>query len=326
MPLAGWSAQRLQRSLHPTPHTPTEMAAAGAGSSLVASATKAFRLVSYNVDGLCERITVKRAMAVTHLLVALDPFPAVICLQEVVPATVSIFQLFADAHDMHMLTGSSVSMGNPYFCALLVKRDSSHTLVKTTAAPFPTSKMGRHYLTAQMRIGGMPMSFTTSHLESLKDHASERKNQLKQMLSQLTAGDDALKVFVGDLNLRDSEVGMLPPGVVDAWVSSGEPAAAKWTWDLALNKNVVLPGGAAVRCRFDRAFVLSRPIAVAPTTLVDLSVDEDEPTALPVASPPVTWKVAGFSLLGTEATCKDTGGALLHPSDHFGLVIDFAAS
>ena len=47
----------------------------------------------------------------------------------------------------------------------------------------------------------------TSHLESTKEHASERKNQLKLSLSHLTKTDkDRTVVFGGDLNLRDNEV------------------------------------------------------------------------------------------------------------------------
>jgi tyrosyl-DNA phosphodiesterase 2 len=47
----------------------------------------------------------------------------------------------------------------------------------------------------------------TSHLESTKDHAKERKNQLKQSLGHMIAADhDATVIFGGDLNLRDKEV------------------------------------------------------------------------------------------------------------------------
>ena len=47
----------------------------------------------------------------------------------------------------------------------------------------------------------------TSHLESTKDHATERKNQLKIALDHMVkASADETVVFGGDLNLRDKEV------------------------------------------------------------------------------------------------------------------------
>ena len=47
----------------------------------------------------------------------------------------------------------------------------------------------------------------TSHLESTKDHAKERKNQLKQSLGHMMEADhDATVIFGGDFNLRDKEV------------------------------------------------------------------------------------------------------------------------
>lgn len=46
-----------------------------------------------------------------------------------------------------------------------------------------------------------------SHLESTKDHATERKSQLKIALQQMEKAPDSVNViFGGDLNLRDKEV------------------------------------------------------------------------------------------------------------------------
>ena len=52
----------------------------------------------------------------------------------------------------------------------------------------------------------------TSHLESTKDHAKERKNQLKKALAHMSKADpDRTVVFGGDLNLRDNEVTDIVP-------------------------------------------------------------------------------------------------------------------
>ena len=59
----------------------------------------------------------------------------------------------------------------------------------------------------QCTVKGLKFLLMTSHLESTKDHAKERKNQLKQSLGHMMAADhDATVIFGGDLNLRDKEV------------------------------------------------------------------------------------------------------------------------
>lgn len=51
----------------------------------------------------------------------------------------------------------------------------------------------------------------TAHLESMKDHAKERVQQLRKCFDvfKSLASPDATVVFGGDLNVRDNEV--LPP-------------------------------------------------------------------------------------------------------------------
>ena len=47
----------------------------------------------------------------------------------------------------------------------------------------------------------------TSHLESTREHAQERMNQLKMVLKKMQeAPESATVIFAGDTNLRDREV------------------------------------------------------------------------------------------------------------------------
>ena len=58
-----------------------------------------------------------------------------------------------------------------------------------------------------MKIKGIQTSLITTHLESTKEHAAERKNQLKKAFEKMLAVDPESTVILGgDLNLRDPEV------------------------------------------------------------------------------------------------------------------------
>ena len=59
----------------------------------------------------------------------------------------------------------------------------------------------------QSTVKGVPMMLMTSHLESTKPHAVERKRQLQKALKHMTdSPPDRTVVFGGDLNIRDKEV------------------------------------------------------------------------------------------------------------------------
>lgn len=59
----------------------------------------------------------------------------------------------------------------------------------------------------QCLVKGVPMTLITSHLESTKNHAEERKRQLISAFKHIEqAPQDHTVVFGGDLNLRDKEV------------------------------------------------------------------------------------------------------------------------
>merc|ERR1711970_233821 len=70
---------------------------------------------------------------------------------------------------------------------------------------------------------------------------------------------DAKLVFGGDFNMRDNELKLVNDGnyfasnIQDSWVATGQNPDSKFTWDLVLNDNKVLPF--KCRCRFDRLYL-----------------------------------------------------------------------
>lgn len=264
------------------------------------------RFVSWNIDGLCRDAVGARASAAVAALNALEPAPDAVLLQEVVASNQPIFQQYAKSRGMQIFTGEA-AFPRGYFCALLVAPPFKVT--EAAVVPFPGSVMGRHLIHVEARhphVGDVVLM--TSHLESLKPHAEQRKKQLAIVLGELQGGARAISgaaptprfaFFAGDTNLRDPEVGKLPDGAADAWVAAGKPAEAQYTWDLLKNKNAIMPDGGTPRMRFDRGYYWTPP-------------DAQE-----------HWRIAGVSLVGTESSRLPGASRPLWPSDHFGLCCDF---
>lgn len=134
----------------------------------------------------------------------------------------------------------------------------------------------------------------TSHLESLKQGAVERKNQLAQILDLMRSQNKGACVFAGDTNLREAEVPgsqirktvTTPPSsakngevesaedvaparkrrrkerdvnsgkFLDAWLAAGGIMEQKFTWDMQMNDNLPFAAAFKPRARYDRAFLL----------------------------------------------------------------------
>lgn len=94
------------------------------------------------------------------------------------------------------------------------------------------------------------------------------------------------------------EVGGIPTGVEDLWISCGSPKECQYTWNCMKNDNIGGFQGAEFkpRCRFDRIYVKH------------CSTDKG----------PI-WKPVKFSLVGTERIHRYGR----FPSDHWGVMIDF---
>ncbi|KAM6959475.1 tyrosyl-DNA phosphodiesterase 2 [Aplochiton taeniatus] len=128
-------------------------------------------------------------------------------------------------------------------------------LLKSEIVPYPATQMMRNLLVAQVQFKGQELCLMTSHLESCKNYAQERMNQLKVVLQRMRGAPDNVSVlFGGDTNLRDTEVAKvgLPSNVCDVWERLGKQEHCRYTWDTKANSNKNLPY--VSRCRFDRIY------------------------------------------------------------------------
>ena len=141
-------------------------------------------------------------------------------------------------------TPSAVS--GPYFVAIFIK--SPIKCLNYSQFPFPGSIMGRSLIVAEISKRGHKVNVATSHLESTKDFAAERKTQLGLALQKLispSCGVPLPWIFGLDTNIskidekRDKIT--LPDGVLDAWVHLGEQPEHQFTWDTSVNKNLRAP-------------------------------------------------------------------------------------
>ena len=180
----------------------------------------------------------------------------------------------------------------------MIKKKSSLILKDDfIGLPFRTSAMGRHWLLQKVEVCGHPVTLITTHLESLKDCAAERQNQLKycfELVNKHHSDGKSNIIFAGDLNMRAEDlkkVGGIPKGVTDAWETTGENSDTKFTWDLQLNDNKVFPN-CKPRARFDRMYFKRA------TSHAIQCID--------------------FKLVGKERL--DCG---MFPSDHFGILSTF---
>jgi len=243
-------------------------------------------MVSWNIQGLEDNNLKKRTKAVCKILETEKA--DIVFLQEVVPETFSYIESKLSGYDC--IAGQD----GDYFVATLLRvgrvyRDNS------SVTNYPGTRMGRHLLHVQAHCGQAKFDLLNTHLESTKEHAEERKVQLKHCLDHTArAPGDRTVVFGGDLNLRDSElveVGGLPPGTGDCWQTCGSRKEVQFTWDMNRNTNIDFPGKWKPRCRFDRVYLKSS-------------------SQLPV-------NAGHFGLIGLQKIF----GTASFPSDHWGLLV-----
>ena len=210
-------------------------------------------VLSWNIDGLDERDTIERTLAVCELIHSRTPH--VVYLQEVVPTT------WARIVSTLSTTYNCYSSPNPpahYYPVLLVQEGTVEIAGSLKCFNFPHSTMGRHLLQLTVKFSGVEIQLMTSHLESTKDCASERKRQLKkafEIMERLQQSKTC--IFGGDLNVRDAEVASvgLPKNTVDVWEASGSQMEHKYTWDISENDNLDWPFPNKPKLRFDRLYL-----------------------------------------------------------------------
>ncbi|XP_053104295.1 tyrosyl-DNA phosphodiesterase 2 [Hemicordylus capensis] len=245
-----------------------------------------FSLITWNIDGLHTSNQQERARGICSYLALYSP--DVVFLQEVIPPYFNYLQKRAVSYTI--IPGNT----DGYFTAVMLKKSRIRVL-KHEITPFPTTAMMRNLLSVHVTISGNELCLMTSHLESTKNHAEERLNQLKLVLKKMQeASKSSTVIFGGDTNLRDKEVaklGGLPTSIVDIWEFLGKPEHCRYTWDTSQNTNLAV----AYNCklRFDRLFLRA---ASTGGQIIPQSLD----------------------LIGLEKL--DCG---MFPSDHWGLLCNF---
>lgn len=132
--------------------------------------------------------------------------PDIVMLQEVVDQTEDILrESLSKSYEFH---GGNANQS--YYTMILSKKNSCQSF-QTETIPFQNSVMTRNLLKVKLRYNSkVDICAMTSHLESTKEFAKPRVEQLKQSFKEMLDQEDHnLVIFGGDLNLRDSEVNIL---------------------------------------------------------------------------------------------------------------------
>lgn len=208
--------------------------------------------------------------------------PDVIALQEVREDLVRAVRDAAwvrQSYEMSDAIGTTLrSYGNLLLSRLPIGRLELH--------PFPTI-MGRRLLLAELQVNDEVLAIGVVHLESTKEMAGMRAEQLVRTVDALAACPQAL--IVGDHNF---DVGApeerVVRGYVDAWAAL-HPDRSGWTVDATRNP-MRRRFGSDKRARYDRVFVRS---------------DDG------------TWTPDSASLFGDDSVDAE---ATVFLSDHFGVL------
>lgn len=254
-----------------------------------------FRVLSWNIDGLCEVEQLERFVAATaHIL---STSADVVMLQEVISLHLAAINRYLSfAYTVHL---PPRTRRGPYFVAILLKKSSFPGMKSIRIIPFPGSVMGRGLLVVDTMYKSSPIRLGTTHLESGYTMATERISQAQQSMEEMQRGYGAF-IFAGDLNIRETEVTKVSqrPSITltDAWEICGSSKSTKYTWETVKNANVrsgepLAQGKRGSKFRFDRMWF------------------SENKGMLPVA----------FQLVGELTIPKSR----MYPSDHYGILCTF---
>lgn len=214
------------------------------------------RLLSWNIDGLDERDLRERTEEVCRLILLKRPH--VVFLQEVVQPTLGILERKL-GHIYSLVVNPTPTFH--YYPAMLINQKCGEVVVqgKLEVLDFPGTSMGRHLLQLPIAFHGVSLQLLTSHLESTRDYAAERRCQLELCFSAVREHTRQSKVclFGGDLNVRDQEVVAAHPPecMVDVWQACGGLREHQYTWDVSANDNLNWQYRSKPKLRFDRLYL-----------------------------------------------------------------------
>lgn len=285
------------------------MASPGASSDATPRDRDGLRVLTFNIWFHPVKLE-ERTRCIAHIVVKWEP--DFVCLQEVTPESHAILAgdpALAERYDMSPFSATS------YGCLMMARKalrvafeehklptEMDRTLLVGTTSAFP----------------GGPMGIATAHFESLSTRAV-RQRQISIAERVLRPLGDA--VLCGDFNfcsyrnfkeggtLENAEMQQTLHAYVDCWpaLRDAEPG---YTFDSDLNDNIIQEE----RMRYDRVMWRGermRParIELVGTRPIEVEMGAEDEAALPAnpfETPPPRKK-------------------RVYPSDHFGLVCDFAA-
>ena len=224
------------------------------GSTCTCKLTR-LKLISWNIDGLDENNLKERTEFVCHFINSYQPH--IVFLQEVIYETLSIIR--EALSPVYAIYAPPKIICN-YFTVIIVKNcPAICTDGEVGQFDFPGSVMGRHLLQLYVKVCGIPIALFTSHLESMKDYAIERKTQLRlcfEFIEEQRKSFNRTCIFGGDLNLRDDELAAvgLPASIVDVWEACGSVKEHKYTWDVSKNDNLNWRYQSKPKVRYDRIY------------------------------------------------------------------------
>ena len=205
--------------------------------------------ISWNIDGLDQSNIVQRTMSVIKTIKTRNV--DIIFLQEVVPQTYEIMK--SKLSSDYLFTEKK----DPYFTTVLLKR-STINVESVDVKPFKNSSMYRDLTIINATLeNGIKLLLMNVHLESTKDFAEARMQQLKEAFKLAKDHNkNSTVILAGDMNARDTEVNKvgIPVGIEDLWVSLGKRKECQYTWDTLRNNNLQMGGKFKPRCRFDRVY------------------------------------------------------------------------
>ncbi|CAG2175408.1 unnamed protein product, partial [Oppiella nova] len=179
---------------------------------------KDFRFICWNIDGIDEKNLRLRTEAVAKHIKEANAL--IVFLQEVIHTSEAILR--QSLPDYEFLSGNNQIV--KYYTLTLVHKKYVK-LIDNQVIGFANSIMGRNLLKTRVSIGDVSLCLLNTHLESTKDFADSRVQQLRTAFQEMSQMDSASTViFGGDLNLRDTEVqklGGFPAGVYDVWIKTG---------------------------------------------------------------------------------------------------------
>ncbi|KAG1671957.1 Tyrosyl-DNA phosphodiesterase 2 [Nymphon striatum] len=219
-----------------------------------------FKFITWNIDGLDNRNIDIRTKAVCTIIEREKP--DLVHLQEVTIETLP--HLKRKLHLYEFLQPEDAS----YFVVTLIRK-STADIINHHVIDFPDTLMERNILCSKIKIGKAVINSMNTHLESTRDHAEQRKVQLKIAFDAISKIDSSENViFAGDMNLRDTELNEvgLPDTMEDVWNTCGTRKECKFTWDASRNVNIQISSKYKPRCRFDRLyFRRTHPNTAAPS-------------------------------------------------------------